>query len=447
MADTVVQKRGSSGWLMIAVVVILAGLGLWLLSAAGDNARDRGLDKSAIGLAGLAPWLKAQGLEVQVANRRLIVPPEDFGLTVVPLYDVDLYRYEDRPRDPEERRAASTLRDMNDWQFYEKVERIPALVALPKWRGAMVELGVAHDQSLIELDDLTELKLQVGLGDTPIIRAGPEFTGNLQQGRERVALFHAQLFGRDKIAEECSEVVGLDAGALVLRCDWEYDETPTWFLSDPDLLNNHGLAVADNAAFTSALLQRLSGEARPGAIYVDFQSELTTEREHDEERQDYDRGEDEFARFFEYPFTLLWASLLIVSALTFWRGSLRFGPISQFGMAAQSVMRERTKRVSLGAKARLLRMSGHDGQLVSDFVRAQTADLARKMLGRDEGLRGTERALIMLARRDPDLAELFGAVSQGLIDTGPTMPPHQLSAQLALYQSLRNKVMDIYGTV
>ncbi|MDP0928209.1 hypothetical protein Q0601_13565 [Paracoccus onubensis] len=447
MAEAQGRKSGKSGLFILLTVVILAGLGLWLLSIGANNARDRALDKSPIGLAGLAPWLRSQGLDARTANPRLILPAEDFGLTVVPLYDVDLYSYENAPDNREERIAAPTLRQMDEWEFNQKINRIPALVALPKWRGAMVELGVAHEQSLIAPDDLDRLKLQLGLGDTAIVREGPEFIGSAQRSGERVELFHAQLFDRTTLTDDCREVIGLDSGALVLRCQWESDQLPVWFLSDPDLLNNHGLAVADNATFTASFLGRLQEEARPGAIYVDFLSVTTTKQEWEDERQDYSRDSEEFSRFFEYPFSLLWASLLIVSALAFWRGSLRFGPINQFGMGAQSVMRERTKRVSLGAKARLLRLSGHDGQLVSDLVRAQMADLARNLLGRDEGLRGTERALAMLARRDPELAQEFGAVSQGLIEGGPAMPPHQLSAQLAQYQSLRNKVMNIYGFV
>lgn len=447
MAEPGKREGGRSGLFTVIIVVLLGGLGLWLLIAGLNNARDKALDQSPIGLAGLAPWLSAQDLEARTANPRLFPASEEFGLTVIPLYDVDLHQDIRSPANREERIAASTLRDMADYLYEAKISRIPALVVLPKWRGAMVELGVAHEQSLIALDELDRLKLQLGLGDTAIVRGGAEFSGARQESGARVDLFHAQLFDRENLPDDCEEVYGLDAGALVLRCQWHIEDFPLWFLSDPDLLNNHGLAVADNAAFTVELVEHLQQQTRPGEIYVDPLAETTATRPADEERQDYDRGSDEFSRFFDYPFSLLWASLLIVSALAFWRGSLRFGPIKQLGVAAQTVMRERTKKVSLGAKARLLRLSGHDGQLVSDFVRAQMADFARMLLGRDEGLRGAERALSMLARRDRQLALEFDAVSRGLIEEGPEMAPHQLAAQLSHYQSLRNKVMGLYGTV
>ena len=281
---------------------------------------------------------------------------------------------------------------------------------------------------------IRDLDLTSGL----LIRLGPQMmltSGTLKgQAKRPLALFWPQLFQRNRIPSHCQEKLGLPEGALVLACYATETIPAAFFLSDPDLLNNHGLGLAQNATLAADLVAGLRRDvSKP--VYLDTSTEqrLVT-IETPDERQDYSRGWDEFARFFDYPLSVLWAVAAAVLALAAWRGLLRFGP----ARALPDDTLERSKTVGIEAKARLLRLSGNDGRMVAEFVRARLDALSETWFGAGGG--GDERLFKLLGRRDPAMASHFQTLCTDLMARGQTMPQHQLYQSLATFRDLLERL-------
>ena len=443
MADvTQDQSRPDTGSRTpIFVVVGLLVAGLALLTVFGAGARDRLLDRSGIGLRALAPWLEQAGLPSRSSHPRLHPRAEDMGLRILPLYDLNLYADATPPETTVERLDQTTLRDIYEENYFTKIKEIPTVVLLPKWRGAMVELGIAHERSLIPTDQIDPLLDQIALGGVGLTRGAAEFSTHTQDG-QTLALFHAQLFDRVTLPRSCRVIVPFGKDALVIACKQTDARFPVYYVADPDLMNNHGLTVAGNAGFVPDLLTPLR-RATDAPVYVDTSPDLLTTIERDDERQEYERGGEEFARFFDYPFTVFWAALLIVLASLFWRGTIRFGPVRTGDRFAA----ERSKRAVITAKARQLRLSGSDGHMVADFVRSEMRELAARSFGSDAPQNAEQRFLTLLARRDPELARAFDDLSTDLMQNAPHMSDAQLHRQLANYHSLLKKVVNQHEPV
>lgn len=438
MSDNPAQtSRSGSAPFLVVGALLLAGL-LLLVTQSGILS-DRQVDRSPIGVRALGAWLDANDIAATNSHPRLSPAVADLSFRVLPLYDTNLARFDaDRAGDPAD---AETMRDITAANLRTKLDEIPTLVLLPKWNGAMIETEVAHEQSLIPLPRIEALTRQLDLAGVEMVRGVAEFYEDRQGGHD-LALFHAQVFNPSTLPDGCRAEVPYGLGALVASCTLAGANHRAYFASDPDILNNHGLAVADNAAYAVRLLTDLRGtDANP--IYIDRSPDLLARMDRVDERQEYDRGFEELERFFEYPFTLFWAALLIVLAMLFWRGALRFGPLRQAAGRGRNI----SKRAAIAAKARLLRLSGNDGRMVSDFVRAQLQDLAHRSFGRDLGSEAEARFLALLARREPDLARDFGASARNLIDNAPGMAPVQLNRALGQYHSLLTKVVEHHGPV
>lgn len=434
--------RNGTGIAIVALIAALLIGGLLLLVTTSGGARDRLLDNSPIGVRALGPWLDGAGIDTRASHRRLSPAVSSLSFRVYPLYDLNIFQRAADPETREERLEATTLRDISSTNLRAKIEEIPTLLLMPKWSGAMVETEIAHDQSLIPERMMGPLLAQIGLPGVAISRGGAEFLSAPTGLGQDVTLFHPQVFKPSTLPPRCRTEAEFGQDALVVSCPVAETEHRVYIASDPDIMNNHGLALGDNADFAVALLASfLAGDDRP--VYIDRSPELLTSLDRADERQDYDRDMTEFKRFFEYPFTLFWAALLIILAVLFWRGAMRFGPI----LGAFGPSRDMSKGAAIAAKARLLRLSGNDGRIVSDFVRTQLQDLATRSLGRDIGQAGEQRFLALLARRDPDLARDFGAAARHLVDNAANLPPHQLQRALASYHSLLSKVVDHHGPV
>ena len=435
------DKAATGGYLPVLVIVGLLLAGLAMLIFLGAGARDRQLDRSAIGVRALTPWLEQAAVAARSSHPQLHPRVEDLGLRVLPLYDLDLYADTDPPTTAGERLEQVTLRDITQENYFTKISEIPTVVLLPKWRGAIVETGIAHVRALVPESQLRGLLDQIELGGLKVTRGGAEFATHRQDG-QTLALFHAQLFDPATLPKSCRTEVFFGQAALVIACKQEEIPFPVYFVSDPDLMNNHGLGIADHADFVPAFLSAL----RRGAdlpVYVDISPDLLTSIDRDDERQEYERGGAEFARFFDYPFTVFWAALLIVLASLFWRGSVRFGAVKSPDPAGG----ETARRAVVSAKARLLRLSGSDGRMVADFVRSQLRELAALSFGSDAIQNAEQRFLALLARRDPQLARDFEALSTDLMQNAATMSDAQLQRQLATYQTLLKKVTTHHESV
>ena len=428
-------------WIGLAAL-IGAVVALFWLGGDGSAARDRQLDASLIGTNGLQIWLQDQGVEVVHSNPRLSPRAEDLSLAILPLYDIDLYNQIAPATTPEDDLKQASQRDLDSWIWLEKLNALPTLVVLPKWRTGFYKTTVAHQTTLIPDPGMTELLRGLGLPPAMLTRMGPNMTsGRLAlpgAGLRNLALFHAQLFQRDAIPAHCREVLGLPQGALLIACDQAGEAVymeiaAAHYLSDPDLLNNHGLGLAENAALVADLIASLRG-ATSKPVYLDTSTlQLLITDDTPDEAQDYDRGWAEFARFFEYPLSVLWAVAAVILALAGWRGALRFGP----ARTSTDDMLEQSKTVSIDAKARLLRLSGNDGRMVAEFVRARLDALAESSFGAGVG---HDRLFKLLARRDAPLAARFQTLSADLMARGPAMPQTELYHHLATFRDLLERL-------
>ena len=423
-------------WIGLAAL-IAAVLALFWFGADGSAARDRQLDASLIGTDGLQIWLQDQGVDLVHSNPRITPSAGQLSLAIIPLYDIDLVSSIKPPLTPEEDMRQASQRDLEHWILQEKLTALPALVVLPKWRTGFIKSAVAHESTLIPISGIKELVRRLELPLAMITRIGPHMTdasaGAIGKSRHAVALFWAQVFVRAEIPPHCHETLGIPDGALVIQCDETTLMPPAHYLSDPDLMNNHGLGLAENAALAADLIASLrSDPAKP--VYLDTSPlQLLTTEDTPDEAQDYNRGWQEFARLFDYPLSALWAMASVILALAGWRGARRFGP----PRAAPDDAPEQSKTTAIEAKARLLRLSGNDGRMVAEFVRARLDALSEASFGAGVG---HDRLFKLLARRDPTLAQRFQTLSADLIARAPTMPNAELYQNLATFRDLLERL-------
>lgn len=418
-------------------VLIAAVAALFLLDVPG-----RRLDASPIGFDSLAPWLSAGGVPAARARAGRTFEPQAVALRVIPLWDAApdaqmLNGPEDDPKteDPAAWAHARSLREMNAADLRRRIAETPALIVAQKWTGAMVLPGVAAPGTLLDPEGGSDRwARRLGFGGLRIRQDLSGWTLEEKDGR-RIALFLPRSFLRSAIPGQCVEEFGIAEGALLLRCEGRGG--PVRLLSDPDLLNNAGLQAADNALIARDLL-RGAAEGRDGVVLVDPLSEDVVQAP-EEDAPPPERTGDELARMFRPPLTAIWAGLIAVLALMFWRGSARFGAAAaDDGGGAPG----RSRAEALAAEARILRLSGHDGSIAADFVRGRLRALARERLGSEAAGPGFSRLFAHLARRDPKAGPAFRAAAERLMSDGPTMHPATLARALADYAALLKEVTD-----
>ena len=124
--------------------------------------------------------------------------------------------------------------------------------------------------------------------------------------------------------------------------------------------------------------------------------------------------------------------MLAILCLCLWRGAVRFGPL----LTQDRATAESSKTAAISTKARLLRLSGHDGQMVADYVRADLAQMARQIFGAAAAQAGQARLFAHLARRDAASAQALQQTAEALMTRAPQMPHAELTRQLHTYRSL-----------
>ena len=427
----------------------VAGLGYLIFAPSDSTQRDRILDRSVIGMEGLVKWLPDQGIGVIRSNPRLSPRANNLSLRILPLYDADLFNWALPPETPDQEMQQTTQRELDWWVLSSMLYDLRTVVVLPKWRTGFIKSQVAHETTLIPMKDMQLVAQNLYMAEDVLMRLGGGIitsSVSMASGETQdVALYHAQLFRRDRLSAFCTEIIGLPDGALLIDCaDNGDDLARAYYLSDPDLLNNHGLSLAENASFAADMIRTLRkieapGETRP--VYLDTATELQLITTDDvDEAQYYDRGQTEFARFFEYPLSVLWVLAGVILALAGWRGLRRFGPPVR---PVEDTL-EQSKIVGIDAKARLLRISGNDGRMVGEFVRARLDLLAETAFGAaaTPALADPthEQLFKFLARRDAAVCAQFRTVSTDLITQGATMPQRDLYRMLETFRDLLERL-------
>lgn len=384
------------------------------------------LDHSAIGFDGLAAWLSKNGVEARTFSGGDRLTRDRVGLRIYPLFDVDL-----GPQSPEATSTSGPLR-LGGLPAVEldvvrrKRAAAPTLIVLPKWRKGVVELGVAHPKLLIPAMRTARLVSAVAPEAGPLLPRGEGFTAMASQGGA-VKLYAGQLVK----AGSCEPLIGSADAMLLGHCGSR--KAGYWLLADPDLIDNHGLTRGENARTAAAVLSRLAG-GRP--VVVD----LTTTAIWDEAPQHQpERSWSDLLRFFQPPFTAAWAALLLVIVLVVWRASIRTGPIE----AASNDLWRAARTVSIDARARLLRLSGHDATLVRVYASDRLQSLAEELFGRHRTGGDALEQVGRLLRAAPALSASFRQAFDR--DREEPASEAELLRRIDDLAKIRERILDEFG--
>lgn len=397
MSDATADPKPKIGAdkIILGVVALVLVIALTLVF----SQRQQALRSSASGLDGLRVWLSSEGVDAQNFLGGWPVLTEEVGLLVIPLYDTALGRDRDPPRTKEELVFQQDEYDLTWSPIWEKADMVPTVVVLPKWRSGMRLTKLAHPALVSSGEDIQRLGRTIVAGAdfnfayarTPF----SEFTYVGADGQRRGAiLYAAQTFS----SSQCRPLVGSIEAMIVGDCKTRAGDGSARIIliSDPDLVNNHGLTLGDNAFIVRDLVKVFAGDKR---VLLDYSRRnwLTTGNE----RSERERTWADLWRFFSPPFTLIWLGGVLVFALVLWRAGLRFGP-SAPGLRRMGA----SKTMAIAARARLMLMSGRAGALAEDYMRARLATTASTIFGtaHARGFSTPESFLNYTRRRHPDHA-------------------------------------------
>lgn len=373
----------------LVAAIVLAGI-LYLMSQ-----RQQELRRSPVGFDGLQVWLASEGGSAQNFTGGWLLDPASIGLLVLPVYDT----VPDRPLEPAlDKMQLLYQQDESDLDWgplREKIDTLPGLIVLPKWRSGMRLTGIAHPALLVEELRLNQLlRALTGEDSVRLSRVRQVFTSlpyRSQDGAEMATeLYAAQLFD----GSACEPIIGRGTETLLASCPVAGSDQTVLILSDPDLLNNHGLRLGQNAEIARDVLLSAAGA---GSLVIDYSRDNWLASL--EEPIQRDRTWADLLRFFQPPFLAIWLGGAMTLALVLWRSFRRAGPVIRGAS-------EGGKLQAIRARARLMRLTGQDGALLADYAAARIAATAARLVGPGHARQiGEEQAFLRyLARRRPELA-------------------------------------------
>lgn len=336
--------------------------------------RQQALRSSPIGLDGLQIWLSHNGQDSQNFSGGWPLNAEDIGLQIIPLYDTDLSVDRVPPRTIEELIRQQDEYDLETEHIQSKAVRVPTLIVLPKWRSGMRLTGLAHPFLLggsgqiqrTGKDLIDEPAMRLELAPQPFTT----FEFETKNGTMHEALIYA---AQTLNTSNCIPMIGTQDTMLLGWCYLADTDRKTrvFVLSDPDLINNHGLMLGDNAFAIRDWVAQVAGNRR---VIIDYSRDNWLSNASSAVHRD--RTWADLRRFFSPPFTLMWAGFVLVLTLALWRGAVRFGPLLEGsgGIGA-------SKMVAIAARAKLMRLSNRDGALARDYCKARLASTAAQLFG------------------------------------------------------------------
>ena len=420
--------ENQSGMLVLGGFVAVL---LLLIFALGGN--DSRIDVSPIGTNGLEIWLNENDIPTARSHRRTTLAEQDVALRILPLYDTDPTRDTDPPTDRDERRAQSSQRDIDIDILIEKISYVPSLVMLPKWRAGVLELDLLDEQLLIPDWGFAPLLDQMGVGALAIQRPDVKFL----QTHQGVTLYRPQLFAPASVRGDCRPYLAVPEGVLIAECLQE-TEIPVYVLSDPDLMNNHGLSLGRNANVAVDVIAGLVGTST-GTVYVDTSPDIELTVDPTIEREIRPRTIEEVSRFLTYPFSLIWIGAAISFLILLWRGLIRFGPPRRTdeGHIAAS------KTASIAAKGYLMRLAGDDLSLLRAFVAEKMQALARDTMGKQAQMdpaKLMQRLGSIAPRNTAQLQTVLADVDRLAHDTSPADLARLAHRFEQTYRSIRDEL-------
>ncbi|MBA3878647.1 MAG: hypothetical protein C0500_02905 [Sphingobium sp.] len=352
--------------LWAALASVMAAAAFFLLSTYAPDFRLGGdggatpLSKSGVGYAGLAKLLSLTGKPPLMARSNDDL--DDDRLLIVPL----------RPETPPEALAA----------LIERRDTKATLFVLPKWLVVPRPDHPGWDQRLAHLNERAIDKVLRQVADTHI-QWGTGEVGPVEIEDLRVRAPEELQWIADPDPAEVRDAAG---HAIVAKMR----DQPHWILTDPDFLNNLGLADRARAAAALRLIQRLQGN--DDAVMFD----LTLLRA--------GNGLSLQKLLVEPPFLALTLALIAAGGLALAHGLARFGP-----------PRTEARAIAFGkyaladTTARLFRRAGRLGTLGGRYA-ALMRTRAAKLLGAPAGLAG-DALDAWLDARGPSAAPQFSELA------------------------------------
>jgi len=415
---------------IVAVCAIVLLAGWYILSQ-----RQQSLRQSPGGLDGLQVWLASNGVSAQNFTGGWLMDQTAIGLLIQPVYDSVLDEERDYPASKEELLLQQDEYDLTTGLLLNKARRVPSLIVLPKWRSGMRLTGMAHPVLLVERARLNALLAGLtGDKGSEISDAKTPFTefpfGSAENKTLRAKVYAAQMFRSDA----CEPVLGSKEAMILADCalpakeeakkdgstEDEEEISRVLILSDPDLLNNHGLRLGDNAEI---VLDLVSARAEERNVIIDYsRSVWLSDPVTIPERE---RTWSDLLRFFDQPFLTLWIGAALLLTLFLWRSALRYGPV-----APEAAGPGAGKMLAVQARARLMRLSGQDGALVGEYAVARIAAAATSLFGAANARHYSsgDAFLKYTERRHPAYADRLRAA----LETIDKLPPH-LPASAAIH--------------
>ena len=424
------QQTNGSMNLVLIVVVLAALMGLYLSS---QSSRSITINRSATGFDALPLWLAENEIDAQTFYGRAVLDNETVSLRILPLFDVDLRQRKSETNDELEA-MAETDRDIWRSTVRSKIERLPTLLVMPKWRAGVRSAAAIHPKLLISDESANTLMGQFTdeLGTLVRDKEKIEFVGSTPSGQAFTLPYPQTLENAP-----CTPLIGTSSAVILGEC--EVDGTDVWVLADPDLLNNHGLSQGNNAEAVLNWLPLLAKEE--GTIAVDVSTAIWSQRTGQASNQK--RNWSDLARFFEYPFSVIWWSLAILGALIFWRAWRRYGAAD--ARSEEESGHHASRLVSIDTKARLLRLSGGDDVLVRTYIDGRLERLADEILGaqRTRDSENREQLMSAIARRSPELANQLAGLSEATFAS--TASPDILLRDAGRLDDLIERTLDEFG--
>lgn len=386
-------SRGILDKVAIGFVIVLGVGVLWYFIAHQQYA----LRNSAVGFDGLRIWLSSEERSAQSFAGGWPLNRESVGLLLQPVFDTQLDIKRATAATEEELLLQPDEFDQRAAVIREKSQAVTSLVVLPKWRSGLRLTGAGHPVLRAPLPQVQDTLHQIvgtkvgQVHDLPTTFS--EFDFESDKGTLAAKIYAAQVF--DGVG--CDPIIGEPGAMLVGLCPLRgAPKKKVYVLSDPDLLNNHGLRLGDNARIAATFLPELAGEKRIVIDYSDKNWLIAPRKIVKRERSWKD-----LARLFGFPFTILWVGAALLLGLAIWRGGLRNGPVDRPGLRAGIGNRSANL-----VRARLMRMTDQDGALLADYVDARMQVQAAATLGSALSGEAAEKAYLRYVReRAPALAE------------------------------------------
>ena len=152
-------------------------------------------------------------------------------------------------------------------------------------------------------------------------------------------------------------------GEDMLIGEFNDDGRVVWVLSDPDIIENHGLERGQNAAFVLAALERLRDPSEKGRIVFDEAIHGIA-----------GPPSNPFRYLFEFPFVIITGLVLLAIGLLLWATTSRFGAARPAPPAF-----DHGKGRLIANTASLLERAGHHGFVMHRYVRMVLRDTGRAL--------------------------------------------------------------------